>query len=642
MKMPSEVHEGPSGGAHRCLSHLLEAQAARSPAAVALAAPGRAPLTFARLHAHLADTLDTLGVGPHNRVALQLPEGPELGVAVLAVAAGATCAPLNPALRAAECEAVVADLDATAVVVLAGSESPVRPVARARGIRVIELTPSAEAAGLFTLSGDGRTVSARGRAAQPDDVALLLPTSGTTARPKLVPLTHANLLASAQNIRMALALGKDDRGLNVMPFFHIHGLMMFLTSLAAGGSVLCPPGFDVTRFFAWWHDWRPTWYSAVPTMHQAILQEAARHAEIIARSPLRFVRSSSAPLPPAVAAELEQVFGVPAIEAYGMTEAAHQIATNPLPSGRRKPGSVGRPAGTEVAILDPAGNHLPADATGEIAIRGPNVTQGHANQPAANAAAFTEAWLRTGDEGFLDGEGYLFLTGRLKELINRGGAKIAPREVDDALLAHPAVAQAATFAVSHPTLGEDVAAAVVLRGGAAAAAEEIRSFTAQHLADFKVPRQILIVSDIPKGPTGKQQRLRLAEQFGLVAPGDGQVSVGPRTPTETALAAIWAQVLQVQRVGLHDNFFALGGDLIRASMVIARVRDGLKVALPLRSLFEAPTISALATLFVRYQRPRMAEADVARLLAKVEDLSEREAERLLAGETPHGEHHADG
>ena len=599
MKNAPAVSEPHPGASPLCLPHLLDAQAARRPEAVALAAPGRPPLTFGRLRAHLEETVDLLGVGREDRVALLLPDGPELAVAVLAVAAGATCAPLNPALRAAECETVLADLDATALVVRAGSETPAHAVARARGIRVLELTPSAEAAGLFTLAGDGRRGQARWGAARPDDVALILPTSGTTARPKLVPLTHANLCASAANIRAALALAEEDRGLNVMPLFHIHGLMMLLASLAAGAGVMCPPGFDPEGFFAWLNAWRPTWYSAVSTLHQAILREAPHHREVLARCPLRFVRSSSAPLPPPLAAELERVFGVPAVEAYGMTEAAHQIATNPLPPGTRKAGSVGRPAGTEVAILDAAGRHLAPEEPGEVAIRGPNVMQGYVNDPVSNAAAFTDGWFRTGDVGSLDADGYLFLTGRLKELINRGGEKIAPREVEEVLLGHPAVADVAAFAVPHPTLGEDVVAAVVLRPGSAATDGDLRTFAAERVADFKVPRQILILDEIPTGPSGKVQRLGLAERLGLLEarpPSLSRDGAPPpsRTPLERTLASIWSEVLDIEGPGVEDNFFALGGDSIRATLILSRVRQRLGIELPPHSLFETPTLAAMA------------------------------------------------
>jgi acyl-CoA synthetase (AMP-forming)/AMP-acid ligase II len=347
-------------------------------------------------------------------------------------------------------------------------------------------------------------------------VALVLHTSGTTSRPKIVPLTARNISASAQSIAATLALTPADRCLNIMPLFHIHGLIAAtLASMAAGAYIACTPGFNAMRFFGWMEAVRPTWYTAVPTMHQAILSRAARNREIIAATPLRFVRSSSASLPVPVLRELEETFGCPVIEAYGMTEASHQMASNPLPPAPRKPGTVGIAAGPEVAVMSEDGRLLPAGETGEIVIRGENVTRGYQNNPKANAENFTHGWFRTGDQGVMDAEGYLTISGRLKEIINRGGEKVSPREVDDVLMEHPAVGQAVTFALPHAKLGEEVAAVIVLRDGAQVEARELREFAAKHLAPFKVPREILFRDEIPKGATGKLQRIGLAEKLGL-------------------------------------------------------------------------------------------------------------------------------
>jgi acyl-CoA synthetase (AMP-forming)/AMP-acid ligase II len=349
-----------------------------------------------------------------------------------------------------------------------------------------------------------------------DDPALLLHTSGTTSRPKLVPLLQRNLLASAESIGRTLALTRDDVCLNIMPLFHIHGLMAAtLASLAAGASVSCTPGFNALKFFAWLDEVRPTWYTAVPTMHQAILARAERHRDMLARGRLRLIRSSSASLPAPVMMEMEKTYGVPVIESYGMTEASHQMASNPLPPRARKPGSVGLAAGPEVAILDEDWKELPRGQVGEVSIRGPNVTPGYEANPEANAKSFRDGWFRTGDQGVLDEEGYLRLTGRLKEQINRGGEKFSPLEVDDVLSSHPAVAQALTFAMPHDKLGEEVAAAVVLREGATATERELRQFCASRLAEFKVPRKVVLLTEIPKGATGKLQRIGLAQKLGL-------------------------------------------------------------------------------------------------------------------------------
>jgi acyl-CoA synthetase (AMP-forming)/AMP-acid ligase II len=329
-------------------------------------------------------------------------------------------------------------------------------------------------------------------------------------------LTHANLLASAGNIAGTLALSPADRCLNIMPLFHIHGLVAaILASLHAGGSVFCTPGFNALKFFAWMEEAGPTWYTAVPTMHQAILSRAERNRQVIEANPLRFIRSSSASLPVPVFEQLEKTFNCPVIEAYAMTENAHQMTSNQLPPGKRKPGLVGCAAGPEVAIMAPDGRILGPGKEGEIVTRGPNVTRGYENNPSANEAAFAFGWFHTGDQGYMDADGYLKITGRLKEMINRGGEKVAPVEVDEVLMQHPAVHQAVTFAIPHDKLGEDVAAAIVLREDVAATESDIQQFASQKLAAFKVPRRIFIVPEIPKGATGKLQRIGLAQKLGL-------------------------------------------------------------------------------------------------------------------------------
>ena len=496
------------------LNALLASGAANAPA---IRAPGRPALSYAGLRDLAAATiarLNGIGIGRNDRVAIVLPNGPEMAAAFIAIGAGATTAPLNPSYRADEFNFYLTDLKAKALVVQKGVATEARDVAAKLGVTVLELVPG-DHAGSFTLEGGTPAKAAQPGAAEAGDIALVLHTSGTTARPKIVPLSQANICASARHIGATLSLSPDDACLNIMPLFHIHGLIAaVLSSLGAGGAVICTPGFDALRFFRLLDEERPSWYTAVPTMHQTILTRADRNAEIIERAKLRFIRSSSASLPGPVMEQLEAVFGCPLVESYGMTEASHQMASNPL-AGPRKPGSVGRAAGPEVAIMDDDGSILPQGEIGEVVIRGPNVTAGYEANPDANAKAFTNGWFRTGDQGAFDAEGYLTLTGRLKELINRGGEKVSPLEVDGVLSAHPAVAQALTFAMPHAKLGEEVAAAVVLREGAACTERELRDFAAQQLADFKVPRKVVFLPEIPKGATGKLMRIGLAEKLGL-------------------------------------------------------------------------------------------------------------------------------
>jgi acyl-CoA synthetase (AMP-forming)/AMP-acid ligase II/acyl carrier protein len=605
---------------HQCIHHLLEAQAERNPEAIAIAAPGRVPLTYDRLRSHVdyvVNTLNAMGVGRSDRVAIVLPNGPEMAVTFIAVAAGATCAPLNPGFRDTEFDFCLSDLNAKALVIQSGMDSPARAVAQVRSIPVIELAPEIEEeAAIFTLTGGGDLHSANGGFAQPDDVALVLHTSGTTSRPKTVPLTQLNICTSAHNIRVALELRESDRCLNVMPLFHIGGLISAtLSSLVAGASVVCTPGFCASQFLEWLEEFCPTWYTAAPIMHQAVLAQAAKNNNVTERSQLRFIRSSASPLPPRVMSELERVFLAPVIDSYGMTEASAQITSNPLPPRQRKPGSVGVAAGPEVAVLNEAGDVLPPNETGEIVIRGPNITHGYENDPAANESSATNGWFRTGDLGHMDADGYLFITGRLKEIIDRGGEKVAPREVDEALMDHPAVTQAVAFAVPHATLGEDVAAAVVIRENASVTEKEIREFVFSRLADYKVPSQVIIVDEIPKGPAGKLQRIGLADKLASMLRAE---FVAPRNSVEEVVARIWGDLLRVDQVGSSDNFFALGGDSLQATQLVAQVRVRFEVELPLTTIFREPTVAGQALVI----------EDI--LLREIEAMTEGEAERIAA------------
>ena len=541
-------------------------------------APDCAPLSYRRLDRHIDDigrTLRAKGIGRDDRLAVLMPNGPDLAVAIVATAANAACASINPAYSAEELDRYFADLKPRALILPAKVDLPARRVAQARDLPVLDLTPTGEAAGLFTLAGTAAGAPSSDPVG-PGAIALFLFTSGTTSRPKIVPLTHINICTSAFSAVAALQLSEADRCLNVLPLFHGHGLIAtVMTSLAAGAGVVCTPGCDVNRFFGWLREFAPTWYSAVPTMHQAILAQARLNPDQVAGIRLRLVRSASAPLPPRVFAELEQTFDTSVIEFYGMTETASApIACNPLPPRRSKPGSVGIPVGLDVAIMNDRGDVLPAGETGHVTVRGASVMPGYDGDAAATAAAFAGDWFKTGDQGFFDDEGYLYLSGRTREMINRGGENIAPREVDEALLEHPAVAEAVTFAVPHATLGEDVAAAVVLRPNADATPKDIRQFAAGRLADFKVPRQVLIVGQLPKGSTGKVQRIGLAEKLGLGGAAS-RTFAAPRTPLETILAGIWADVLRLDQVGIHDDFFALGGDSLLAAHVLTSIHDAM-------------------------------------------------------------------
>jgi acyl-CoA synthetase (AMP-forming)/AMP-acid ligase II len=584
-----------------CIPHLLEHQAKRIPNAPAILAPGRGALTYRLLYQHTQTTgraLRSMGVGRDDRVVVALPNGPEMAVAILGVAANAICIPMNPAYQGEELERYFTDLRPRALIVQTGDELPARAAALRRGVRIIELSPAVDdEAGAFTLIG-GREDAVSDEAASAGQVAVLLLTSGTTARPKIVPQTHANICASAYSSTAAWELCETDRCINMMPLFHGHGLHnTLMASLAAGASVVCTPGWEVDSFFRWLSGFQPTWYSAVATIHQAILGQARNVRAQIADCRLRFIRCGSAPLRSRTLFELETTFEAPVIEYYAMTETTSTpVACNPMPPGRRKVGSAGKPVSLDVAIVDEEGQFLRGQRqTGEIAVRGNGVMPGYQDDPTATRAAFAGDWLKTGDLGYFDDDGYLFLTGRVREIVNRGGEKISPQEVEEVLLQHPAVAEAATFAIPHATLGEDVASAVVLRPQAKATPKDIRQFAIGRLAAFKVPRQVQIVAEIPKGPTGKVQRVGMAAKLGLAAgTAIPQASISPRTPLEKTLAGIWTEVLQVEQIGVHDNFFALGGDSLLATRVLIHLYEITHLEVEVSLVFEAPTIAEMA------------------------------------------------
>jgi len=489
----------------------------------ALGAPDRQWSTYGdlkKMTAYVSSRLRSYGISVADRVAIVLPNGPEMATAFITMAQSCTTAPLNPNYREEEYLFYLKDLNAKALVVLQDYNGPALAAANHLNISVIKVSVNPQhLAGEFELLGEIHNSVISQRLPIPQDVALILHTSGTTSKPKIVPLLHSNIVSSAENIKSSLSLSEDDLCMNIMPLFHIHGLIAALSaSIAAGGSVWCSPGFDALKFFRWLDDASPSWFTAVPTMHQAILARSKRNKDTIEKNKLRFLRSSSASLPSQVMKELEQVFSAPIIEGYGMTEATHQMASNPLPPLVQKPGSVGREAGPKIRIAHELENHL-IDGTGEVVISGSNVTPGYENNFEANKKSFFyfegERWFRTGDQGAFDHDGYLSLTGRLKEIINRGGEKISPLEVDEVLMDHPSVAQVVTFAVPHEKLGEDVAAALVLEEGSEVTESDLRAFASDRMVEFKVPKQIVILSEIPKGATGKLQRIGLAEKLGL-------------------------------------------------------------------------------------------------------------------------------
>jgi acyl-CoA synthetase (AMP-forming)/AMP-acid ligase II len=494
------------------LLSVLEGGPGTAPAVVV---PGGHRLTYwdlAREVELAARDLVGLGIGRQDRVALVFPNSAEGLVLFLAAAWVGAAAPLNPAYREEEFRFYLEDTGARVLVV-----PPVGAQAATAAVsgRVAVIEAAFDQEGRLKLASSSPPRPRTGDVAppEPDQVGLVLHTSGTTSRPKLVPLRHRNLAASIDNIVQTYGLGPPDVSLCLMPLFHVHGLLASaLATLASGGTVVVPPRFSPFEFWPLVEDHAVTWYSAVPTIHQLLLGRGGdRGTGAGSGRTFRFVRSCSSALPPELMRRLEERFQTPVLDAYGMTEAAHQMASNPLPPGERRAGSVGQATGVRLAILDEQGGEQPSGVTGEVAVQGPNVMDGYEANPNANAEAFTGGWFRTGDQGILDANGYLTLVGRIKELINRGGEKIAPGEIDQVLLQHPAVAEAVAFGVPHRAWGEEVAAAVVLR--TEVGERELIAFCRQRLADFKVPRQIHVVPEIPRTATGKVQRRSVAAAF---------------------------------------------------------------------------------------------------------------------------------
>ena len=448
-----------------------------------------------------------------DRAAIVLPNGPLMASSFLSISSYMSAAPLNPSYKQEEFEFYLDDLKPKFLLVEPNSKSLAVIAAKNLNIPVFEMKISVnQPLGTFELFDKETNYK------NPNDYdeALVLHTSGTTSRPKIVPLSNLNIFTSAVNISKSLKLTADDHCLNIMPLFHIHGLIAVLSASAkVGASVCASNGFNALKFLDLAETQNITWYSGVPTMHQAILLRAQKNSDKAKKLNLRFIRSSSASLPPAIFEQLNDIFQTPVIEAYGMTEATHQMTSNPLPPAIQKPGLVGMPAGPEICIMNDKNEKLPQGEIGEICIKGDNVTNGYENNPEANKQSFVNDWFRTGDEGFFDEDGYLKISGRLKEIINKGGEKISPLEVDNILMDFPPIDQALCFGYKDKMLGEDIAVAIKLKENKSCTEDDIKSYANEKLAKFKIPKNIFIVEDIPKGATGKLQRIGLAKKFGL-------------------------------------------------------------------------------------------------------------------------------
>ncbi len=608
--------ERPTGADGSCsdILSLLRERAAAQPEHSALGEADGEVLTYAALLARIEGLAAALRAHG-SRVGIVLPNGLAMSQALLAVTCVGAALPYNPAYTEPEFEAYFRDMHLSALLTRPAFAPAAERVAARLGIPVLDL----DALGQEMQGASDHSPPS------PDAIAVVLLTSGSTGKPKRVPLSHRNVCTSARHVSRSMDLGPGDRCLSMWELYHIGGLVdLLLAPLDAGGTVITTAGFDGPRFFDLLERVQPTWFQGVPTTLGELVLQARRRGIDPRRSSLRLLRSVAAALSPALMSEIETLFGVPVLQTFGMTEAGPLIASTALPPAERAAGSVGRSCGTELKIFAPDWTPVADGAEGEVAIRGANVFAGYGDDPAANAEAFREGWFRTGDLGRFDAGGNFYLTGRIKELINRGGEKVNVREVDDALLCHAAIRDAAAFPIAHKTLGEDVAAAVVLRPGAAATPTELRAFVSSRLAAFKVPRTIIFLDALPRNAVGKIDRRAIAQEAGAL-PATQAADFDRPSGSEAQIAAIWARELELPAIGLDDDFASLGGDSLSALRVLLAIEKELGKVLPDDAMANDTTVRSLARALANEDA-----CDATKSVAVARILSRSERQQILA------------
>ncbi len=577
----------------------------RTPAAPAFLALDRPPIdyrTLKRAVDQIGTELAACGVRRHDRIAIAEPGGTDVAIAAVGVWSHAAAVPINPKLTPGEMALALRDLRVKTLAVTEPEASPARDLARRIGLPVLSITRDIEADS-YRIEIEGGPLGPPGprEPARADDPVLILATSGTTSHSKIVPLLQRHLRARGALNSRFLELTPDDRALNLMPLFHGGGLSAGIATCLFAGSSVCPlPGLDAETFYQHLEALEPTYAMGAPTVFSSILDQADRFPSAIAkaRPSLRMIRTGAGKLDTVLADRLQETFDAPVIQVYGSSESGW-LACDPVSIERRKPGSVGLPRPNEVAVFGEDGKFAPAGIVGEIGARGEAVFEAYENGGPSNASVFADGWYRTGDAGYFDEDGYLFLTGRLNEVINRGGQKVAPTEIDEALQSHPSIRAAAAFPIPHATLGEEIAATVVATEGESADEQDLLRYLRERLAPYKLPRRIVFVDDIPKGPTGKVQRHKLAETLGLstTASDSAHQDVAqdrPATPLEETLRALWAKALGRKDVGLHDDFFMLGGDSLQAVNLFLDIERHLGRRLPRAILFDSATVAEMA------------------------------------------------
>ncbi len=506
---------------------LIDRAAERWPERVyALSTERGEPLTFAALRGACDDVRTLLaahGAGPGDTVSLVMPNGLQTVRLLLgAMAAGLTVNPVNLLSQPTQMQYVLGHSDCRVVCVSPEWEEPVRRILPSLGrpVSLIVVDPDGTLPAVPGPATDDVPIvgsAASDAPPSPDHVALLMYTSGTTGVPKGVMLTQSNLAANAAAVAAEHALTPDDRVLGVLPLYHINAFSVtMLAPLASGGGVAVAPKFSAARFWQQVAANGCTWINVVPTIISYLIEGPVPPPEATAR--VRFCRSASAALAPEHHRAFEQKFGIGIVETMGLTETAAPAFSNPLDATRRRIGSVGRASGCEARVVDAALREVPDGVTGELVIRGPNVMRGYYKNDDATRASFTgDGWLRTGDLGHRDPDGFFFVTGRIKELIIKGGENIAPREIDEVLLLHPAVLEAAAVGLPDRHYGQEVIACIVRRDGVPCSEDELREFCRARLGPYKTPKAIHFVTEMPRGPSGKVQRLKLLDLLPAVA-----------------------------------------------------------------------------------------------------------------------------
>lgn len=590
----------------RTYNDVISFWASETPNAPALLGPGQSSLNYQSLHQLVEEFRSELarcGLGRNDRIAVVHSGGAEMAAALIGILCNTTVAPFNSAMSTGEFYLHFQDKNIKALAIEEDLSSQARLAAEKLGLPVLDIKQvDPTKAGKVQLAGSADSLTeVTPEPVDANDLAVVFTTSGTTSYGKTVPLPHRIVMPRVANMVQMMEFTNQDRILNIMPLFHTGGFSAgLLTTLYSGASFFPIKNNDVDKLFHCLGDAKPTVIAAGYTVFHSIERKAHDYLDAIetVKPSLRMLRTGTGHLDQKITERLEKVFETPVVEAYGSAETSFMACTG-IPPAPRKIGSVGQPDRNRVFVVDAEGDFIPAMEKGEIVVNKETAFDGYENNPTANQEAFSKDWYHTGDEGYLDEDGFLFITGRIKEMINRGGVKIIPTEVDQAALKHDAVREAVSFPLPHKTLGEDLALSVVLETDKAISESELKGFMKDYLIPNKIPSRIVFVDEIPKGATGKAQRRKLHHQLKISSSEDAEKIGDPdgAIPADTLkMQKIWQEVLGREKIGLDENFFALGGDSLQAVDLFLQIEKLKGRRLPRDVLFEAGTIREMARL----------------------------------------------